>query len=518
MRSEQTPVLIVGAGLAGLTTALFLGRHGVPTIVADRHPGTANQPKARGQSPTIMEAFRAAGVADAIVAAAPPGRPEMTIVICDSVTGTVLHSYSEKFPDFAELSPAPNGLASQQAAEAAIAARATELGADLRFGTVLESMRQDDDGVTATLHDLGTDQRYRVRADQLVGADGGRGTIAGELGVGHHGRGAFGHVRTVLFRAGELIDEVPDTAILMYYVQNPGLPTGSASFVSTDRPGEYVLGINDDLERTDDEIVGLIRVAVGRPELKVELCNVGSTWEVAHRVADRFSHGRVHLVGDAAHLMPPTGGQGGNTAMLDGMHLAWKLAAVVRGEAGPGLLDSHDAEQRPYGQTIADWQYANMFERLQPDQRPDDLPELPDPMDAMFGYRMASRAVVGGTTEYGFELPTGRPGTRAPHAVLHRGGATLSTRELFFAGFVLLTEDPAWADAAAQVAAKLAVPLTVHRIGAELTDDDGTFRSGYGLSDGGAVLVRPDGIVGWRATTGADADALDTAWRQILDR
>jgi hypothetical protein len=383
---------------------------------------------------------------------------------------------------------------------------------------VLESLRQDDDGVTATLHDLGTDQRYQVHAAYLVGADGGRGTIAAETGVGQHGRGAFGHVRTVLFRADELIEEVPDTAILMYYVQNPGLPAGSASFVSTDHPGEYVLGINDDVDRTDAEIVELIRTAVGRPDLKVELCNVGSTWEVAHRVADRFSAGRVHLVGDAAHLMPPTGGQGGNTAMLDGMHLAWKLAAVVRGEAGPGLLDSHDAEQRPYGQTIADWQYVNMFERLQPDQRPDDLPEVPDPVQGLFGYRMASRAVVGGADEYGFELPTGRPGTRAPHVVLHRGDELLSTRDLFFAGFVLLNEDPAWADAGQQVAAELGVPLAVHRIGTDLTDDDGTFRSGYGLSDGGAVLVRPDGVVGWRSTTIADPAALDAAWRRILDR
>jgi hypothetical protein len=126
--------------------------------------------------------------------------------------------------------------------------------------------------------------------------------------------------------------------------------------------------------------------------------------------------------------------------------------------------------------------------------------------------------VVGGADEYGFELPTGRPGTRAPHVVLHRGDELLSTRDLFFAGFVLLTEDPAWADAGQQVAAELGVPLAVHRIGADLTDEDGTFRSSYGLSDGGAVLVRPDGVVGWRSTTIADPAALDAAWRQILDR
>jgi len=520
MRSEQTPVLIVGAGLAGLSTAMFLGQHGVPALVVDRHPGTANQPKARGQSPTIMEAFRVAGVADAIIAAAPPGRPEMTIVIADSVTGTVRHSYSEKFPDFAALSPMPGGMASQQAAEAALAARARELGADVRFRTVLESMRPDDDGVTATLRDLDTDERYQVDARYLVGADGHRGGIARTVGIGHHGHGTLGHITTVLFRADELIDVVPDTAVLMYYVQNPALPTGSASFVSTDRPGEYVLGIHDDVTRTEGEVLDVIRAAVGRPELKVDLLSLGTSWEVAHRVADRFSAGRVHLIGDAAHLMPPTGGQGGNTAMLDGMHLAWKLAAVVRGEAGPGLLDSHDAELRPYGQTIADWQYVNRFERHAPDERPDDLPEVPDPLSGLFGYRMASRAIVGGTAEPGFVDPTvdgGEPGTRAPHVPLSRDGRPVSTRDLLFRGFVLLTEDAAWAEAGARAAAALALPLDVHRIGAELVDDGG-FRRAYGLGDGGAVLVRPDGVIGWRQVGPADAGALEQAWRQILDR
>src|SRR5215218_8279664 len=135
MREERASVLIVGAGLAGLSTALFLGLHGVRAVVVDRHPSTSNQPKARGQMPPIMEAFQVAGVADEIIAAMPPGKPEMTIAICESVTGRQLHSYSEAFPNFPALTPAPVGMASQQRAEAALARRAAELGADLRFST-----------------------------------------------------------------------------------------------------------------------------------------------------------------------------------------------------------------------------------------------------------------------------------------------------------------------------------------------------------------------------------------------
>ncbi|GAA4208358.1 FAD-dependent oxidoreductase [Actinocatenispora rupis] len=518
MKSEQTPVLIVGAGLAGLSTALFLAHHGVRAVVVDRHPGTANQPKARGQSPTIMEAFRRVGVADAITAATPPGRPEMTIVICDAVTGTVMHSYSEAFPDFAALSPMPSGMASQQAAEAAMAARATELGADLRFSTVLESFEQDADGVRAVLRDVSTDERYELTAEYLVGADGNRGGVGSAAGIGTHGRGAFGHTTTVLFRAEELIDIVPDTAVLMYYVQNPALPNESGAFVSTDRPGEYVAGINDDATRTEEETVAAIRTLVGRPDLDVTVLG-SNTWEVAHRVADRLTAGRVHLVGDAAHLMPPTGGQGGNTAMLDGMHLAWKLAAVVRGEAGPGLLASHDAEQLPYGQTIADWQFANLFERMHPDQTPDDLPELPTPTIGLFGYRMASGAIVGGAETYGFqEVTPAVPGMRAPHVPLLRDGAPVSPRDLMYDGFVLLTADPGWDEAATKVAERLGIRLDAYRIGAGLTDPDGRFAPAYGVEGGGAVLVRPDGVIGWRTAGAADAAELDGALRTILDR
>jgi 2-polyprenyl-6-methoxyphenol hydroxylase-like FAD-dependent oxidoreductase len=259
MTSQHAPVLIVGAGLAGLSTALFLGLHGVRAVAVDRHPGTANQPKARGQMPPIMEAFRAAGVSEPILAAAPPGRPELTIVICESV-----------------------------------------------------------------------------------------------LGIGSRSRGSFGHTTTVLF-AADLAAMLPDTAVLMYYVQNPALPGRSGAFVSTDEPGEYVAGMSADPDRTDEQTVEVIRTLVGIPDLDVQVLG-SSTWEIAHRVADRMSSGRVHLIGDAVHLMPPTGGQGGNIAMLDGLHLAWRLAAVVKREAGPGLLASHSDEQLPYGEAVAGWQ------------------------------------------------------------------------------------------------------------------------------------------------------------------
>src|ERR1700722_2954754 len=111
---REPSVVIAGAGLGGLSTAVFLGLHGVDTLVVERHPGLSTQPKARGQMPATMEALAAAGLAGQFAAAAPPGRPETKIVIAGSMTGPVLHSFTSALPDFTRFSPQRDGLVSQQ--------------------------------------------------------------------------------------------------------------------------------------------------------------------------------------------------------------------------------------------------------------------------------------------------------------------------------------------------------------------------------------------------------------------
>jgi len=516
MSTTTTPVLIAGAGLGGLTTAVFLAHQGVPALVVDRHPGTSRAPKARGQMPPIMEPLRYVGVADAILAGQPPGRPEMAIQICTAVTGDVMHSFTEEFPDFSGYSPAPVGMASQAVAEAALAERAVRLGADLRFRTRLESFTDDGDAVRATLRDLVTDEEYEVRADYLVTATGHRGGGAAAAGIGTHGLGAFEQNQTVLFEA-DLNGYLPDSAVLMFYAQNPELPGGSGAFVSTDEPGRYVAGLRPEEGRTDEETIALIRVLTGVPDLEVKLLGA-DTWGVAHQVADRFSAGRVFLVGDAAHVMPPTGGQGGNTAMLDGHHLAWKLAAVVRGQAGPGLLDSHDVEWRPYGRLVADWQVSNMIDRQAPHLehlRP-ELPET-DPDRLMFGYRLPKGGAFvaePGTDDAMFEdpaTPAGRPGTRAAHIWIDRDGERMSTRDLLTGDFVLLTGGPT--TPATKAAERLGVPIDAYTLPPETGWTDA-----YGVPETGTVLIRPDGFIAWRTRDALTAEALEAALRTVLNR
>jgi putative polyketide hydroxylase len=507
----QPPVLIVGAGLGGLSTAVFLGLHGVDTLVVERHPGLSTQPKARGQMPATMEALATAGLAGRFAAAAPPGRHAMKIVIAQSMTGKALHSFTEAMPDFSRFSPQRDGLVSQQRAERILADRAVELGADIRFGTELESFEQRPDEVVVRLRDRGTGSTATVSARYLVAADGHKGSVRAAAGIGVHGR-RRGSPAAAMFASfdADLRPALDGAAVGLWHIQNAALPHGSATVFTTDDPGRFVIGGGfGAADAEPGRLIEHIRTAAGVPGLAVRDLDIawtgGDPWIT--RVADSFRAGRVLLVGDAAHLMPPTGGQGGNAAVLDGWHLAWKLAAVLAGHAADRLLDSHDAERRPYADLLAEQQYANYVQRIEPGLADESVAQIIDPVRGLFGYVCPAGAFLPEPGHPDGDLfedpahPAARPGARAPHAVLAGGR---STRELFGRGFVLLTggRDSEWR----QAADGLLPRVTVHGL-----DDPGL--SLYRLPVGGATLVRPDGVVAWRS---ADPGALGAALHDIL--
>ncbi|QGN32988.1 FAD-dependent monooxygenase [Microlunatus sp. Gsoil 973] len=528
--ASQTPVLIVGAGLAGLSTAMFLGLHGIRSVVVERHRRTSTQPKARGQVPTVMEAFRIAGVEEDVADAGFDTAKPMEIVIGPSVMDQPYQTLVQSFDfDFAAFSPVRMAMASQEAVEPIVMRRARELGAEVLFSTELAGFTADDDHVVAELTDLVTGERRAVRADYLVGADGWRTGIRHAAGIGTHGHGSLSSWVGTVFRA-DLGGVLNDREMLLVYLQNPKLHGGTGAFTVTDEPGRYVLSFAFDPEHesfadfTAEDCVEQIRTAVGDPGLPVELLEFAET-EFAHRLADRFVAGRVVLAGDAAHVMPPTGGQGGNTAVLDGFDLGWKLAMIIKGQAGPGLLDSYDAERRRYGEWIAEYQYQNLLHRMTPggaDQR-DPHADL-DPLDLMFGARVVDGAVCAEPgDDHGFiESPTaagGRPGSRAPELRLRAGTGTRSVLDLFGRGFVVLTADPAWLTATATVADCLGVPVDVQVLGEDdVVEPSDGWTDRYGIGPRGASLVRPDRFVAWRTADPADPAALEAALRTILRR
>ncbi|MCP2260261.1 2-polyprenyl-6-methoxyphenol hydroxylase [Streptoalloteichus tenebrarius] len=540
MIDERVPVLIVGGGLAGLTTALFLGLHGVRPLLVEKHASTTRVMKARGQYPHAMEAMRVAGVADQLRAAGPGGTTDFYMVVAQSLAGPVLTSIMTSGEmSMRHVSPEDWSMASQERTEPILAERARELGARLCFSTALRSFEQDDEGVTAVVENVGTGGRRVIRADYLVGADGRRSPVREGLGVGTHGRGVLGHLLRVFFDADmtEPLAQLPGVAqgrkFALFHLLNEETP---GIFYTTDVPGRYgyIRGLSrestDHRSLPEEWFVDLVRRGLDLPDLELKIVETGET-PLVESVADSFGVGRAFLVGDAAKVVPAPGGLGGSTAIMDGFYLAWKLAAVVRGQAGPGLLVSHDAERRPVADMIAEQQFANTLERLAPELDDGTAAEIISPVLQVFGYRCAHGAVVREPGDAGELIedptrPTGRPGSRAPYVPLRDNGRPTCTTWLFGQGFVLLVgaDAPAWERDAAEVAARLGIRLDVRRVlgpdhaGPGLVDPEGAWTRAYGISERGAALVRPDRFVAWRSVGECTATELERALRIVLDR
>lgn len=502
MTEEHVDVLVAGAGLAGLTASMVLAQHGVRVLTVDRHPGTSIHPRASGQNSRTMELYRYAGVDRKVLGVSKRASQGLRITIASSLDGEVFHRILEDLSeiDLDAATGVPWAMAGQDVVEPILLARAEELGARVRFSTELMSFEQDDDGVTAVLN------TGIVRAKYLVAADGGRSPARRRLGVPTEGMGTIGQAIGVVFDA-DLGDRLQPDITDLYYLQHP-LFTGV--LVNTDTPGRFVFGTDlrpDKGEKTEDfteeRVTELIRLATDLPGLEPDIRWIGA-WEIAARVATTFRVGRVFFAGDAAKVTPPTGGMGGNTAVGDGHDVAWKLAAVVRGDAGPGLLDSYEAERKPFAETVVTASLHNLKERLRPDL---DLTGLPEPVDAIelaLGYRCRSAAVMIDDDDprrtENPNRPSGRAGFRAPHVPITVDGESLSTVDLFGPGWVLLTTDPAWREAAASTRPA----VTCRVLGEDFLAAEELFTGRYGIHADGATLVRPDGVVAWRSAHGGE--------------
>lgn len=538
-------MLIVGAGLTGLSAAVFLGAHGVLPIVVERHAEILRHPRARGINPRTVEVFRQVGLESQLRANAAMG------LVATESADQMMRAETLASPTYTMESLAPgeiNGLSpcswcaiDQDKLETVLAARATELGADLRFGTVLRSLNQTANGVAATVADQAGNE-YSIDADYVIGADGYRSAVRTALGIEVDGIGVLAETLTAVFDA-DLEPVLAGRRIGMAYLDVPSEPTvifphdGKRSWVfgMPLPPGESAA------EYTEDRCVEMIRAAVGVPDLdltlQVQLPATGAkllSFPVGAQVAQRFALGRVFLAGDAARINPPTGAFGGSTGIQDAHNLAWKLAEVLHGRAAPELLATYETERRAVAEFTVEQAMARMVTRA---GDPAEAMEKADVVEVdgiviypywsiVYGYRYRSSAVLADdeSDDGAPALLTGEldgiPGTRAPHAVLARNGRELSTLDLYGHGLVLLAGPAAsWAEDLA-IPAEAGLPLSVHRVGTTLTDPTGTWAQRHGVKDDGAVLVRPDGFVAWRTTTTPPqpAEELTRALRGLAHR
>ena len=527
MPDDDVPVVIVGGSLVGLSTAVFLGAQGVSSLVVERHPGTAIHPRAALVSQRTVELFRALGLqAEIEAAAAAEFVQNGAIMSVESLGGKELDWYFRSINEGVEaLSPAPRLFVTQIGLEPILRKHAEAGGARLEYSCEAVALEQDAEGVTVRLRNRDDGAERSVRARYVVAADGAKSPTRDRLGIGTRGHGTFSDSITIYFRA-DVNRLIGDRNLSVIYVFHPRLTgffrfslAGDAGFlvVNSTVDEDGVRSTSPGEDTSEERCIEYVRRALGDPDIEVEIENV-QRWSSMADWAERLQEGRVFLAGDAAHVMPPTGGFGGNAGVHDADNLAWKLALVLRGQAGPALLESYDAERRPVAELTVEQAYTRYVMRLDPGLGKENLMPIVEEATVELGYRYHSRAVVPEAGEDGAlwespHEPTARPGSRAPHLALADGTSTL---DFVRRGFVLLAgpDGQAWCDAAQVAGADLRLPIESRC----MTATPG-FAELYGTGEEGAVLLRPDGFIAWRSRS-ASADApgeLLGVLRGILD-
>jgi putative polyketide hydroxylase len=518
MNVSRIPVLIVGAGVGGLATSALLAKHRIPSLLLERRREVFIYPKARNLSFRTLEVLRGLGVGDEVRAVAAG--------VSSMVVKSTLNSTEQRqaldvdaiFAGMAELSPEPAAqYCPQSRLEPILLNYARAHHSEVRYGAELVSFEQDDSGVTAVVRDLDSLELETVCADYLVAADGVHSPVREALDIATAGYGALPiYVVFVYFRApwrgfvaglgeGDAV-QIENPSVQGIFVPVVG---DQGMFITTYYPAKGETAAQFTPQRCRE----MIRNAVGE-DIDVEILQV-TPWQPYEQVANRFRCGRILLVGDSAHTMPPFKAGGANTAIQSAHNLAWKLAAVIEGAAGPLLLDTFHAERHAVGRLSARQSLTGPTVKvLGLDEKAPGLPadEEVSMFNLLIGYQYRSAAVVTDddrATEPGelrlvAELQ-GQPGTRLPHAWLQMGDKRVSTLDLLGPGFTVLTGDAGgpWCVGAAVVSETLGVPITAHCIGADgdVVDVAGQWAARTGLKPESALLVRPDDVVGWRTDT-----------------
>jgi len=508
----ECEVLVIGGSLVGLSAACFLAAQGVRPLVVERHAGTSIHPRAGYFHIGTMEAYRRIGLEAAIRKASQEQfGPDGGINAVESLAGREIASHVDSINAGVEpYSPCRRFFMTQQSLEPLLHDRAAELGARLSYRTELVGFEQDGDRVVADLRHVESGATRQVRARWMIAADGNRSPVREALGVAMHGPGLLSDSITIYFKA-DCRPWLEGRQLGVIYVINADQrgffrfeAGGTRGFLAVNTLGDLSLPGAKDVacDTSPERCIELVRSAVGAPDLAVEIEDV-ATWKATAECAGAYRKGRVFLAGDAAHVVPPTGGFGGNTGVQDAANLAWKLAMVVKGEAGEALLDSYEAERRPVGVLTVEQAYSRYIRRVVPEEIDATTPEMRDELTMEIGQFYRSGAVIGGRGEdepacMHPDATRGRPGARVPHAWL---GGHRSTIDCAAGGLALL-HGPAGGE----------WPAAAHAMGIAAEELPPQAAKDCGIGQEGALLARPDGFVAARTTDGDAASATLREW------
>jgi len=486
---DSVDILICGAGAAGLTLAIDLARRGIAFRLIEKLPSPFQGSRGKGIQPRSLEVFEDLGLLDRAMATGGAYPPVRKYAADGSFVDQEMVG-ADHPPTPAEPYRLPL-MVPQFLTETLMRERLLELGAVVEFGVELTGLAATDTGVEATVRSERGDEV--IRASYLIGCDGGRSFVRGALGIDFPGKtlGVRAIVADVILEGlsrdvwhrfdggdGKHLSICPLAGSDLFQIQGP-------------------IPLEGDIDLSAEGLTRRVVKATGREDIVLRSVSWASAYTMNARLADRYRDGRVFLAGDAAHIHPPTGGQGLNTSLQDAYNLGWKLAAVLRGAPG-SLLDTYEAERRPIAAGML-----GLSTRLLEGFKKGDNRRGREVQQLDLDYAESPLSFVSDAASHL------APGSRAPDANVRGAGGGATRLFHLFRGthWTLLVSGSA--------------PFTpragmhIHRIGPGLEFDDhlGQFTAFYGVPDRAAMLVRPDGYV-----AGVFAAAQAEALQAYLDR
>ena len=505
--TSEIDVLIVGAGPVGISAAMLLHKMGHSVRIIERREGPQRAPAAHVINARTFEVWRQIGVdVDHLRSLSQDPQAAGQVHWVTKLGGTVLGSlpYERQGDEMLAITPTPLRNLAQHILEPVLVEELSGMGIMVEYSTQWTSMAQGDENVNSTVTLNGLEEIITSRF--VLGCDGASSAVRRASGIAMEGPDNLQSFAMIHF-AADLTSVTHDCPGVLYWLCDQG--AGGTLISHGDNEWVYMhpVDANHVISQSDEELEAMVRSVLIDAPIDIKILKT-SSWTMTSQIAERYRHGRVFLVGDAAHRFPPSGGMGLNSGVQDAHNLAWKLHAVITGQSPDSLLDTYDPERRPVAQRNAQASLENAFKMIEVFEALGKLDQegLTDAINNqqthfdMFGLQMGFRYELEGSTTPNAPLsddiirnymPSSEPGSRLPHGWLIRDGKTISSLDL-----IDLTQ------ATVIIGPSAHVSYNCLQVGRDFDDPDNWWGNVLGLPDDSCLTVRPDQHIASRDLVG----------------